>query len=47
MGLSSMRERAILVGGELGIDTAVGVGTVVRATLPLSMPASGAVGTTS
>jgi PAS domain S-box-containing protein len=41
LGLSSMRERAALVGGTLTIDSAPGAGTRVRAEFPLSQDAGG------
>lgn len=34
LGLTSMRERVILVGGELHVESAPGKGTVVRARVP-------------
>jgi PAS domain S-box-containing protein len=36
LGLSSMRERAALLGGEIEIDTAPGRGTEIRVAVPLS-----------
>ncbi len=38
LGLSSMRERAELLGGSLELDSAPGRGTTLRATLPLGKP---------
>lgn len=35
MGLSGMRERATLIGGHLSLDSALGVGTTLTASLPL------------
>ncbi len=35
MGLTGMRERARLLGGECLIESAPGAGTTVKATLPL------------
>jgi signal transduction histidine kinase len=35
-GVSGMRERAIMVGGQLKIESAPGVGTVLRADLPIT-----------
>jgi signal transduction histidine kinase len=35
IGLTSMRERAEELGGECGIETIIGGGTRVRASLPL------------
>jgi len=40
-GLTGMRERVMLAGGELQIDAAPGSGTVVAATIPLRPPGSG------
>ena len=37
LGLTSMRERLKLVHGELSIDSQPGLGTVIRATVPLSL----------
>jgi len=36
VGLAGMRERAILLGGQLTVDSAPGAGTCVRAELPLN-----------
>lgn len=36
IGLASMRERMLLVGGDIRVSTLVGAGTVVRAVLHLS-----------
>jgi signal transduction histidine kinase len=41
VGLSSMRERAAELGGTLALETAMGGGTTVRATLPLGGGAHG------
>ena len=41
IGFASMRERMILVGGELRVSTMLGTGTVVRATVPLQGPVEG------
>ena len=35
VGLTSMRERAAMVGGDLSVDTAPGKGTTVRVTVPI------------
>ncbi|MYC89592.1 MAG: hypothetical protein F4X22_15390 [Gemmatimonadales bacterium] len=35
-GLTSMRERAALVGGHLAVDTAPGKGTAIRVTVPVA-----------
>jgi len=40
-GLTGMRERVMLAGGELQIDAAPGSGTIVAATIPLRPPGSG------
>jgi signal transduction histidine kinase len=37
LGLTSMRERMKLVHGKLSIDSQTGLGTIVRATVPLSL----------
>jgi len=37
LGLTSMRERLKLVHGELSIDSQTGLGTIVRATVPLNL----------
>ncbi|MBI2868813.1 MAG: hypothetical protein HYX96_03190 [Chloroflexi bacterium] len=39
-GLSSMRERALLLGGRLEVDSAPGKGTRIFAELPLPAPAN-------
>jgi two-component system, NarL family, sensor kinase len=36
VGLESMRERAVELGGECWIDTVIGRGTTVRAWVPLN-----------
>jgi signal transduction histidine kinase len=38
LGVMGMRERARLLGGTLGVHSSIGVGTVVRATLPVDTP---------
>jgi signal transduction histidine kinase len=40
-GLQSMRERATLVGGTLGLISAVGAGTQVRVSIPVSVDTDG------
>jgi two-component system, NarL family, sensor histidine kinase UhpB len=35
IGIAGMRERAVIVGGELTIESSPGHGTTVRVTLPL------------
>jgi PAS domain S-box-containing protein len=42
LGLTSMRERLKLVHGELSIDSQTGLGTVIRATVPLSVSSKAA-----
>ena len=37
LGLTSMRERLKLVHGKLSIDSQTGLGTIVRATVPLDL----------
>jgi signal transduction histidine kinase len=44
-GLAGMRERAERLGGTLDIDSAIGQGTAVRASVPAVMPASEAAAT--
>jgi signal transduction histidine kinase len=39
VGIASMQERVMLIGGQLDIDSA-GQGTTVRATIPLPMEAN-------
>jgi two-component system, NarL family, sensor histidine kinase UhpB len=39
LGLSGMRERALLVGGALEIDSRPGKGTTVKLEVPLAAPA--------
>jgi two-component system, NarL family, sensor histidine kinase UhpB len=41
LGLSGMRERALLVGGRLEIDSRPGKGTTVRLEVPIHRPAPG------
>ena len=38
LGLAGMRERVELLGGQFEIQSSVGMGTIIRATLPLSIP---------
>ncbi len=41
VGLTSMRERAAMVGGDLSVDTSPGKGTTVRVTVPVMAPGPG------
>jgi signal transduction histidine kinase len=38
LGLAGMRERAELLSGAFSVESAIGVGTIVRASWPLSVP---------
>ena len=42
MGMANLRDRVTSLGGEIGIESSIGVGTTVRILLPLTARAAGA-----
>jgi signal transduction histidine kinase len=42
-GLTNMEDRLDALGGSLQVESAVGVGTTLRATVPVAQPVAGAI----